>query len=187
MTAAESWNTIQRMISNAKQDFKDDGYFYLLWGWLVLVASVGHYLLLTLTNFAHPYVVWSLMLVGMGFTIWKVGKYQKQQVKTYVGTLIQSLWLAVFVGIMIILVAAAFAIGYRVAYPVILVLYGIGIFVSGSLFRFTPLIIGAIGTWGLAMVAFFVPFQTQLLLLALATMVGYIVPGYMLKSQYSHE
>lgn len=187
MTETESWEIIQRMIANAKQDFKDDGYFLLLWGWLVLVASTGHYLLLTLTDFAHPYAMWSLMLVGIVATIWKVNKYQKERVKTYVGTLMQSLWLAVFVGIMITLVAAAFTIGYQVAYPVILVLYGVGIFVSGSLFRFTPLIIGAVGTWVLALVAFFVPFQTQLLLLALATMISYIIPGYLLKSQYNNH
>lgn len=186
MTENESWEIIQGMIANAKQDFKDDGYFLLLWGWLVLVASTGHYLLLTRTEFAHPYITWSLMLVGIVATVWKVSKYHKQRVKTYVGTLMQSLWLAVFISIMITLVAAALVTGYQVAYPVILLLYGIGIFVSGSLFRFSPLIIGAIGTWTLALIAFFVSFQTQLLLLALATMISYIIPGYLLKSQYNH-
>ncbi|MEM9673296.1 MAG: hypothetical protein AAF992_11915 [Bacteroidota bacterium] len=187
MTETESWEIIQNMIANAKQDVKDDGYFLLLWGWLVLVASIGHYLLLTLTDFAHPYAVWSLMLVGIVATIWKVSKYRKQRVKTYVGTIMQSLWLAVFVGIIITLIGAGFEIGFRAAYPIILILYGIGIFISGSLFRFTPLIIGAVGTWSLALVAFFVPFQTQLLLLALATMISYIIPGFLLKSQYTHE
>ena len=186
MTETESWGIIQSMISSAKQDFRDDGYFYLLWGWLVLVASIAHYLLLTQTDFAHPYAVWLLMLVGIGATLWKVAKYRKKPVKTYVGTLMQSLWLAVFVGIMITLIAAGFANGFQAAYPVIIMLYGVGIFVSGSLFRFTPLILGAIGTWSIALFAYFVPFQTQLLLLALATMIGYIIPGYLLKSQYNH-
>ncbi|MEO0334058.1 MAG: hypothetical protein AAF223_20685, partial [Bacteroidota bacterium] len=111
---------------------------------------------------------------------------RRQRVKTYVGALMQSLWLAVFIGIMITLVAAALVTGYQIAYPVILLLYGIGIFISGSLFRFIPLIIGGVGCWVIALAAYFVPFQTQLLLLALATMVGYIIPGYLLKSQYNH-
>ncbi|MEQ9440640.1 MAG: hypothetical protein RIG62_16435 [Cyclobacteriaceae bacterium] len=184
MTEAESWNIIQGMIAEAKQDFQDDGFYYLLWGWLVLAASVSHYLLLTLTEFAHPYVVWLLMLVGVGATVWRSVKDRKRYVKTYVGTLMQSLWLAVFVAIMITLVAGGTKTGFHIAYPVVLLLYGVGTFVSGRLFRFTPLVIGAIGIWVLATISYFVPFQIQLLLIALSTMIGYIVPGYLLKSQY---
>ena len=184
MTEAESWNIIQGMIAEAKQEFQDDGFYYLLWGWLVLIASVSHYLLLTLTDFAHPYAVWLLMLVGVGATVWRGVKDSKRNVKTYVGTLMQSLWLAVFISLMITLVAAGTKTGYQAAYPVILLLYGVGTFVSGRLFRFTPLVIGAIGIWVLATISYFVPFQIQLLLIALSTMIGYIVPGYLLKSQY---
>ncbi len=187
MTEAESWGIIQGMIAEARRDFQDDGFLYLLWGWLVLVASIAHYLLLTLSSFAHPYAVWLLMVVGAGATVWRVTKYRRQSVKTYVSNLMQSLWLAVFVGIMIALVVGGIKTGFQVAYPVILVLYGVGTFVSGRLFRFTPLVIGGILCWFIGALAYFVPFQTQLLLLALASLTGYIVPGHLLKAHYRHE
>ena len=187
MSESESWTTIQRMIAEARQNFQDDGYFYLLWGWLVLAASTTHYLLLTFTEFAHPYAAWLLMLVGIGATLWRIKKYRQQPVKTYVGNLMQSLWLAIFVGIMIALAVGGIKTGFQVAYPVILLLYGIGTFVSGRLFHFVPLVLGGIGCWLIATVAYFVPFSTQLLLLALATVISYIIPGHLLKAQYRHE
>jgi len=46
-------------------------------------------------------------------------------------------------------------------------------------------LIGGIINWALAVIGFYVGFETQLLLLAAAVMFGYIVPGYMLRSRYN--
>lgn len=98
-TEAESWNIIQEMIAHAKQEVRNDRYYYLLWGWLVLVASLAHYLLLN-TSFQHPYAVWLLMLLGAIGTVQrsvKAGK--KQKVRTYVDRFIINVWIAISVGI----------------------------------------------------------------------------------------
>lgn len=58
------------------------------------------------------------------------------------------------------------------------------LFVSGGYLRFKPLIIGGICNWIIAIVATYVEFDIQLLLLALAVLVGYIIPGHMLSSHY---
>jgi len=185
---AESWQLIQQMIKTAKQDVRDDGFYFLLWGWLVLIASLSHYILEVMVGVKYAYSVWALMLIGIIATVYHSVQYhKKQRVRTYVERFIMNFWLALFIAIMIVLVGAAFKTGYQIAYPNIILIYGVGIFVSGSIFRFKPLIIGGIGSWIIAIIAFFVSFHIQLLLMALATLIGYLIPGYILKASFRHE
>ena len=185
---AESWQLIQEMITTARKDVRDGSFYYLLWGWLVFIASLGHYILEVIVGYKHPYVVWLLMLLGIGATIYKATRqHRHQKVKTYLDRFITNFWLAIFVAILIMLIGAAFKTGYDVAYPNIILIYGVAMFMSGAVFRFKPLIIGGIGCWIIAIVAFFVSFDIQLLLMALATLIGYLIPGYLLKAGTRHE
>jgi hypothetical protein len=128
------------------------------------------------------------MLIGMGGTIYQVStRSKKQRVRTYIERFIGNFWIAIFVAIMITLLGAAFKIGYQAAYPIIMTIYGVGTFASGSLFRFRPLQIGGVISWIIAIGAFFVDFPIQLLLLACTTVVSYLIPGYMLKANYHYE
>jgi hypothetical protein len=58
-------------------------------------------------------------------------------------------------------------------------LLGIGTSLSGVIFRFRPLMIGGILNWIIALTAFYVDFDIQLLLLALSMVVSYLIPGYL--------
>ncbi len=188
LTELESWDIIQRMIQEAKNEVRDDGFFYLLWGWLVLVASLGHYVLGYVLHYPHPYIVWLLMLVGVIGTVYQVNRRsRKERVKTYISRFMASFWFAIFIAIVITLIGGGFKIGFQAAYPILIALYGVATFTSGSLFRFKPLIIGGAACWILAVVAFFVSFPVQLLLMALTTLVSYLIPGYLLKASYRHE
>jgi hypothetical protein len=127
------------------------------------------------------------MLLGLGATIYKATRQaRRHKVKTYLDRFITNFWLAIFVAILIMLIGGAFKTGYDVAYPNIILIYGVAMFVSGAVFRFRPLIIGGIGCWVIAIVAFFVSFDIQLLLMALATLIGYLIPGYLLKASFRH-
>ncbi|MDF9800504.1 hypothetical protein OKW21_005767 [Catalinimonas alkaloidigena] len=180
-TEAESWNIIQEMIANAKQEIRNDSFYFLLWGWLVLIASLAHFALLY-TSYEHPYSVWLLMIVGAAGTVYRSRKaHKKYRVRTYVDTFIINLWIAISAGIVISLLSAGFVTGWQAAYPYIILLYGIGTYLSGVIFKFKPLKIGGIISWCIALAAFFVSFPVQLLLLALTTLVAYLIPGYLIK------
>ena len=58
------------------------------------------------------------------------------------------------------------------------------LFVAGGALRFKALMLGGCINWVIAVVALFVPFEYQILLLSLAVLSGYIIPGYMLKLNY---
>lgn len=179
----DSLRVIQEMIAHAKKDVQNDRFYYLIWGWLTLLASLGHFILLKV-GYAYPYLVWSLMLLGTVATVLRSRQHQKtKRVKTYVDRFISHLWIAISAGIVISLVAGATVVGYQVVYPFLIMLFGIGTFMSGTLFRFRPLMIGGVINWMIALTALYVSFDLQLLLLALSVTLSYLVPGYMIKGK----
>lgn len=68
-------------------------------------------------------------------------------------------------------------------FPFFIMLYGLGTFVTGSIIRFRPLIIGGIIAWFLAIGSTFVSYDYQMLFGAAAILVSYIIPAYMLRSR----
>ena len=59
----DSLAVIMNMIHSAKADISDESFYYLLWGWLVLIASLTHYTLLYLSIEMAP-MAWMLMPLG---------------------------------------------------------------------------------------------------------------------------
>nr|NQU90217.1 hypothetical protein [Bacteroidota bacterium] len=183
MTEKESLKLITEMISTSKGNIKDNSFFFLLWGWLVLAASLIHYTLLQI-GYAYAYLPWPiLMTIGTVVSVIagiKMGKRAK--VITIIDKAVMYLWWGFLILILIILVMTVMSrIPWQVTYPLIISLYGFGTFVSGGILKFKPLIIGGIACWVISIVAFFVSPVNVLLLTALSIIIAYLVPGYMLK------
>lgn len=182
----ESLLLIHRMISTAKEEISDNGFFFLLWGWLVFVASISNYILLTVVKYEHNGLPWAILmpLGGVISFIYGARLEKKAKVKTFMDEIMNYVLIAFLVSLFIVLFVMGPVGGFTLAYPVILLLYGIWLFVSGGALRFRPLVLGGIINWMCAIAAFFLPFENQLLLLALAVLLGYIIPGHMLKAKY---
>jgi predicted PurR-regulated permease PerM len=73
--------------------------------------------------------------------------------------------------------------GWNYSYPFFILMYGLGTFVSGRMLQFTPLVIGGIINWFLAIVCAFVQFDYQLLIAAAAILCSYIIPGHLIKPE----
>lgn len=179
---SESIQVIQRMITTAKNELMDDSFHFRLWGWLVFAASMGHYILWKI-DFDKPYLVWMLMPLG-GILAFIYGKrqHERQRVKSYIDDVMKYVLLAFLFSLIIILVFMS-KLGLN-AYPMVMVIYAVLLFVSGGAVQFRPLIIGGVANWVLGIAAFFVTFDVQLLLLATAVMIGFIIPGHLLKAKF---
>ncbi|MDN4166835.1 hypothetical protein QWY31_15090 [Cytophagales bacterium LB-30] len=183
----ESLRIIQQMIETSKNSLRDDGTLYLLWGWLVFLSSIGHYALMAHTSYAHPYMVWlSMPLAGIFTGIYVARMSRKARVRTLVDEFMMYLWTA-FIISMISLMWLMPKIGYAKTFPLVMILYAIGTFVSGGALRFKPLMVGGALNWAIALFAFYRPFQEQLLLLALAVACSYIIPGHWLKITHKKQ
>ena len=76
---------------------------------------------------------------------------------------------------------------YKFISPAFLALYGMPTFMSGILLRFRPLVIGGIGCWVLSVLTRFIDYDYQLLMLAAAMVIAWIIPGYILRSNYQKQ
>jgi hypothetical protein len=65
--------------------------------------------------------------------------------------------------------------------PVIMLMSTIPTVVSGVLIKFRPLIIGGVCFWVFGILCFLVPDPWQFLVGAVAVIVGYLIPGFMLR------
>jgi hypothetical protein len=183
MTNQESLDIINKMIRTAKEQIDStSAFYYLLWGYLVVAASLLQY---TMVKFMHIYekssLAWLLMLVGLIITIpYSIQQSKKIKVKTYTGGVIGYLWMAYGISIGVICFGLFYQNKPYLFTPIILTLVAFGIFVTGIAYRFRPLIIGAIICWASACIAFTVFNIEQLLINALGIAFGYIIPGHMI-------
>ncbi|MBP7166396.1 MAG: hypothetical protein KBB64_01895 [Bacteroidia bacterium] len=183
LSKEESLSIITSMIEATKKDLQDNGSWYLLWGWLVFIACAIHYSLMKV-GYEHPYYAWILMPVGGVISVVKGIREEKQQrVKTFVDDFMRYVLIAFLVCMLMVLFNSG--VLKLTTYPLLMMVYGVWLFLSGGALSFRPLLIGGIINWALAVIGFYVGFETQLLLLAAAVMFGYIIPGYMLRSRYN--
>jgi hypothetical protein len=178
----QSLQVIQSMISKTKQDMSDDGIYFLVWGWITFIACTGQFILKHIINYDQHYQVWWLVVVGIVFSIWYGIKEDKQRrVKTYIGEAMKYLWIGMGVSYFVLgMILSKIGWGSSV-FPFFIMLYGLGTFVSGSIIKFRPLIIGGIIAWVLAIGAAYMEYDYQMLFGAAAILISYIIPAYMLR------
>lgn len=174
---------IQKMIKTAQRKFADDSRYYLLWGIAISLACITQYLLIYMNN-KYNGLVW-LVVIPIALVLQVVFILQDrktEKVRTHIESLMGKMWIAFGISLGIVLSFAGHL--QENTYPIVLCLYAISVFVAGGALQLKSLYVGAICCWVLAIVSFFVAIETQLLLLAAAVIVAYVIPGLMIKSAY---
>ena len=180
----QSLDVIQSMILKTKNTVADSSVFFLLWGWVVFIACLLQYFLKNIVHNQNHYYAWFMIIIGIVGSVY-LGSQQdkKTKVKTYIDESIDNLWLSI--GITFFALGLIFAkIGYENAFTFYILLYGIGCFITGRLIKFTPLIWGGIGAWLLAILSAYLDYDTNILITAVAILISYIIPGYLLRMKY---
>jgi hypothetical protein len=179
MSGEESILLIEQMIKTAKKDFHDSSFHYLLWGWLVFLASLSQFIMISY-DYENSSIPWLLMPLGAVIaTVYGIKQKKQQHVKTYVGEFIKYNVLAMAISLLIVLAMQGYLQIYT--YPIVMIVYATMLFIAGGALQFRPLMIGGLINWTIAAISFNYDFKIQLLLLALAVLLGYIIPGYLLK------
>ena len=184
LSPEQSIQVIQSMIEKTKQNLKENSFYLLLWGWLVFIAALLHFGLMKFTEFDQPYLAWTLMIVGMIVSIVKgVTDSKKEAVKTYIGETMKIFGMSLG----IIYGGLAFVFGsfdlWFYSYPIYILIYAVACFFMGSLMQFNFLKWAGLFCLLLVVASVKVAFDWQLLLMALAVLVGYIIPGHILKAR----
>jgi hypothetical protein len=189
MDERQSLLIIQQMIDTAKQEQKDDGKGWIIWGWMLFLASV-----LTVVNFYfrwfHAFFFWNLfgLFTLIAFLVELFQTFvlkKKQKVKTYTREIFRKLNIGFFICLMSIIVAMNVGISPLKGFPLLMSLYAFWILIYGTLLDFKPSVIGAYVTWAFAFIAMFQSnFEVVMLLHAAAALCGYIIPGHIANKKF---
>lgn len=188
----QSLQLIESMINRAKDKFAEDGTMYLVWGWVVLICSISQFILLHFLHYEHHYIVWLFTLPVFIYQAFFVNKKQKlQKVKTYTDSIIGFVWITFAIEIILL----GFVIGilttgeyYTHIIHILLAVYGMPVFLTGVIVRFKPLIIGGITCWALCIISTFIKiYDYQFLLIPVAMVFAWIIPGYILRAKHKQQ
>ncbi len=184
----ESLALIESMINKAKNNFSESGTLFLVWGFVILICSVLHFVTTCFFDYENGGYVWGLTWLATIFQIFYLRKkVRKQKVKSYSDDIIKYIWITFFVVMVIMVFILIWQKSYISIIPAILVLYGIPTLFTGLLFKFRPLVIGGICCWLLALACTFTHWHFQLLYIGAAGIAAWIIPGIYLRKKFIKE
>ncbi len=186
----ESLRIIHQMINTAKQEQKDNGEGWIVWGWMLFLASVCTYLNIKF-NWFSTFYFWNLFgLLSLLLLAWQTIRQfilkRAVRVKTYTNDLFEKLNIGFFISLLLIIVSMNLGVNPLKGFALLLGLYGFWILIYGTVLNFKPSLWGAYIVWGFAFGSLFVPsFEWTMILHAAAVLIGYIIPGYIAKKEFN--
>jgi len=180
----DSLQLIKDMIAKARHDMSDNSIYFLLWGWTIFAACVAQFVLKNVLDYAQYYLVWWIMVPTVFISAYIGMKdKRKQKTHTYIGDSMKYLWMGM--GISFFVLSMIFSrYGWNITtFPVFIMLYGLGTFISGKILQFKPLVFGGIAAWVLAVITVYVDPEYQMLFGAASILVSYIIPAYLLRKK----
>jgi hypothetical protein len=190
MTPEESLNLIGEVISNTRNNLKTDSFFFLLWGWLIIIASLLEALILWNAGRMNDWkdvgllsgLNWcGLVIIGMIIQVFYIKKhYVKRGYRTFFEKVISYLWiLSAFIIFLIVYLAGT---RHESPEPYILASVCIPTVITGIITRFKPLVIGGLLFIVFSVIAVNVETDwLRSLVSAVALIFGYLIPGYLLR------
>jgi hypothetical protein len=182
LSPLQSLDIITSMIQEAKGRVQKNNFYFLLWGWVIVVANLGMYIL-TKLEYEMPYIMWVITVPAWIYSMVK-GYRQGREGGTrssHLDRITGTVWITYGV-VIFTLVAFGRLINYQLN-PAILLVTAIPTFTSGMIINFKPLMMGGAIFWIASIISFLLPLDTQPLVGAVAIACGYLVPGYLLKAK----
>jgi hypothetical protein len=183
LSPQEGLALIEDIIARTKAQYRNNSFYFMLWGWLISMASFFFFVLHHYTAFAYFFLPFPVLVIaGIVMSVIHFRRERRRQrTETYTDFFFSRLWMVL--GIAFIVVVVVSLSQQLPPFLFALVIAGIGTLLSGMVLQFRPLIAGG-GLFFVAAVAgIFIPNEYKPLLLGLAIMAGYLVPGYLLKAR----
>lgn len=176
---------IDETIRNTRQKFKDDGFSLIMWGWIVIVGNIINYIALTMhLNYLFAYWAIACTLGGIISGIRGSKQYKKEPVSSFSFNAMKYIWMGCGIGA-IILWFAAVNFGWQYINSAMFVAFATPVFITGGIMKFRPAIYGGLILFVFGVGLFFLAnYDWANLVAALGWILGYLVPGYLLKRDY---
>lgn len=182
MTPEMSLRVINDMIQQAKQSFSRMSFYFLLWGGLFLAATLTEYFVAT-AGLPNGWLGWPILgtLGGIIAAVHGSREGRKAGASSFTDRVFAWVW-GSFTLTLVIVIISCVAMEQRPG-PWVSIITGMPTLISGGILRFRPLMVGGMLFWALGLLSLFVWPEHGALLFGLALLLGYIVPGILLKKQ----
>lgn len=178
----ESLQIIEKMIQRTKNNLHNTSFYFLLWGWVIVIANVGQIIIERFTDYTKPYIVWLIIIPAIiANTIYGIHHGKKAHVSTHLDRVNFMTWMAFLISYFLVLIFMK-KLNYNII-PIIFLLAGNATFLTGIIIKFRPLIFGGIVFWLGVIFYFIVPNDFTEFISPIIIIFGYLIPGYLLKSQ----
>ncbi len=190
LTPEESFDIITKAISNFKMNYKEHAKMFLLWGWMLSIASFSNFIILKILDHKEAYELsgifslgnWFLFILSTFIILFfmerKINKDKK--IYSHLESYINKLWAVSGIS-MFVATFLSFKLGI-VPPTILLLITGIATTITGLVIKFKPLIIGGIAFFIFSIATTFVSNHNTALITGTAIICGYLIPGYFLKS-----
>lgn len=188
LSGEKSFEIIQQMIQKAKTNFTDNGHGWLLWGGMIIIASLSTFFLLEY-KFYNPFMAWNVFgVIAILLLSYNFIKPAPKAVGSYVSDILRYVDIGFTVCLFIIIFSINVSVGPNNGFGYLLMIYAFLMLIQSGALKFKPLMYGAIINWIGALAIFInTEFKYDMLITAAAVFMGYIIPGLILRAQYKKE
>ncbi|UCH15733.1 MAG: hypothetical protein JSV22_07140 [Bacteroidales bacterium] len=190
LTPEESFDLINKAISNFKMNYKESGKSFLLWGWMICLACFSHFIIFKILQSKEAYEHMGLfslgnwivfMLTALIIQLFMQRKINKdKKVISHVEKYINNLWWVIAASTV---VATFLCIKLEIIPPpLFLLIGGIATTITGLVIKFKPVIFGGLSFFLFSIASTLVSNENTLIIVGVAVICGYLIPGYLLKS-----
>jgi hypothetical protein len=179
METTKSIEIIESMLNESKKSLHRNSFYFLNWGFLLIIAGIAEYFL-----FGHKYfwLIWPVMggTGGLVSFIYGMNESKRNGVSTAGDRITSFTWGAL---IFTIILGVFYAVYNHLSpHPIVLMLAGSATFISGGISKFKPFIWGGIVLEiGAILCAFVFKAPDHGLVFAASIFLGYVIPGLMLR------
>jgi hypothetical protein len=185
LSSEKSLEIIQQMIAQAKTNITDNGLSWLLWGTMLFLASLSTFIFIHIGS-DNLFLGWNIFgAITIALLVYDVVKPKRKKVKTYVDDLMQMVDIGFFVSIFIIILAINISVRPNEGFGFMLMAFGFLMLAKGGAIKSKALMVV---NWAGA-IAIFInkEFRYDMLIMAAAVLIGYIIPGIILWVEYKRS
>jgi hypothetical protein len=189
--ARDEIRLIKEMVEKTRKATAQSGTLFIFWGFLIIVAIIITYVLAYFHKFQWIWANWIVWaIIGWGYSaLYGIRQERTQKTRTYAQMAAKHLSIAC--GAAYLLAAFVFPLLKVYSYNAISILVafisGILIFVMGGIYEWNLLKWCGLLWWLGAVGTTFVPGDYRTLCLIPLIILGYLIPGFILRSRYKKE
>jgi len=185
----QSLTLINEMINRARNNVRVKGAKSLIfWGYLTAALAIANSVLMhVLNDSSRSQFVWFAMIpaLAVGYFIDRRNR-REMLVKTHIDKIGDMIWLGFLISyaVFIVVIHTVYISHiFMINVPVMMILVGMGQFVTACAYRSKMWYLFAAFSWAAAIACAFSTMDVQLIIFAACMMVGFVIPGHILNRQ----